>query len=183
MQRLNNACCSSLRHVLEHMKSAPRLQSQHNHFHKQLIRTIILTDISLVYFASFDLLKYKSSRSTNNYTSYYTFWCFLPFSFLVILLLFSLLSFLHSFYAMLRLTQVYLMWDGWWFRIWGGDFVKLGKNNRRKERYDRGSQPGSWLYRLWFNPWESKSIPRANNSIFLLKSFNFHFQRSLHGYI
>ena len=40
------------------------------------------------------------------------------------------------------------MWDGRDFRVRGGDFVELEKNKRRKERYDRGSQPGSWLHRL-----------------------------------
>ena len=41
-----------------------------------------------------------------------------------------------------------VMWDGRGFRVCGGDFVELGKNKRRNERYDRGSQPGSWLHRL-----------------------------------
>jgi len=30
------------------------------------------------------------------------------------------------------------MWDGGNFRLCGGDFVELGKNKRRKERYDDG---------------------------------------------
>jgi len=40
------------------------------------------------------------------------------------------------------------MWNGGIFRVYGGDFEELEKNKRRKERYDRGSQPGSWLHRL-----------------------------------
>jgi len=34
-----------------------------------------------------------------------------------------------------------MIWDGGGFRVCSRDFVKLGKNKRRKERYDRGSQP------------------------------------------
>jgi len=35
------------------------------------------------------------------------------------------------------------MWDEGGFRVSGGNFGELGKNKRKKEIYDRGSQPGS----------------------------------------
>ena len=41
-----------------------------------------------------------------------------------------------------------LMWNGGGFRVCGGDFMELRKNKRRKKRYDRELQPGSWLHRL-----------------------------------
>jgi len=34
-----------------------------------------------------------------------------------------------------------MMWDGGGFRVCGGDFVELGKNKRRKERYNRRANP------------------------------------------
>ena len=41
-----------------------------------------------------------------------------------------------------------VMWDGGEFRDCSGDFVELGKNKRRKKRYDRGPPSESWLHRL-----------------------------------
>ena len=35
------------------------------------------------------------------------------------------------------------MWDEGDFSVCGGILVELEKNKREKERYDRGSQPGS----------------------------------------
>ena len=62
------------------------------------------------------------------------------------------------------------MWDGGRFRVCDGDFVELGKNKRRKEGYDLGSQPGSLPLPPMIQYMRLKSIPKANNFINLIQS-------------